>query len=287
MDVIIISNGLGNQLFQYALYFARKQQNKHTFFIYVLTEGINQHNGYELGRAFNIESKNRLIQRVLLYLFNARRKRSLWGKLIRHITKIVDENDEFDYKETLFRKRKGLIVYYRGGWPSEKYFIHYKEILRNNLIYNDKLLSLNALRWKNKIINTENSVSVHVRRGDYLNFWQWQGIADEDYYDKAIRYLKNKYNSLTFYVFSDDIAWCKSKWMDKSFVFVDSNVGADSWQDLFLQSLCKHHINANSTFSWWGAWLTNKIGEVIVPAMFRNDKVMKDIYPSNWIKINK
>lgn len=139
-----------------------------------------------------------------------------------------------------------------------------------------------------RIIET-NSVSIHIRRGDYLseiNQGLYGGICTEMYYAKAITYICNKIDQPSFFVFSNEIDWVKNNVDIPNPTYIDFNNGADSWQDMFLMSQCKHNIIANSSFSWWGAWLnrnTNKI--VITPSRFINLEEDSDIIPDAWIRI--
>ena len=139
-----------------------------------------------------------------------------------------------------------------------------------------------------KTIRETNSVSIHVRRGDYLMEIGWD-TCNLEYYNKAIKYIEQILPHCTFYVFSDDILWCMKNLTNKyNFIYVDWNKGNDSWQDMYLMSQCKNNIIANSTFSWWGAWLNNNPQKIVItPSIWFNDRNPNDcdIIPDNWIKI--
>ena len=147
----------------------------------------------------------------------------------------------------------------------------------------------NNLEIINKIKNC-NSVSVHIRRGDYLidtNYRMFGGICDENYYAEAFKIIKKYVQNPTFFIFSDDIEWSKMHICQKeNCYFVTINKKEDSWKDMFLMSICKHNIIANSTFSWWGAYLNkNKSAIVISPDIFIKTDINSDIYKENWIKL--
>ena len=141
------------------------------------------------------------------------------------------------------------------------------------------------------ILSDDNSVSLHIRRGDYLSIpassiRQPGGIATIEYYKKAIEYMLSIKPQSTFYVFSNEIEWCKKVFDGLKMVFIDCNRKNYSWRDMYLMSICRHHIIANSTFSWWGAWLCKHKGSItICPERFIQKYETKDIYPENWIKI--
>lgn len=138
-----------------------------------------------------------------------------------------------------------------------------------------------------KNINQENTVSVHVRRGDYQSpaFIDTLGkCCDIGYYIRAIDYMKKQVDSPRFVVFSDDMEWAKSNLPLNNAIYVVHNTGADSWQDMYLMSLCKHNIIANSSFSWWGAWLNeNEKKIVIAPEYWWGDWKCKDVVPDSWM----
>ena len=135
----------------------------------------------------------------------------------------------------------------------------------------------------------KNSISIHIRRGDYLHpkFNHLYGnICTIEYYKEAITILQQKYANLHFYIFSDDISWVKENLPIVPSTYIDWNKKEDSWQDMYLMSQCKHNIIANSSFSWWGAWLNNNPNKtVICPSRFMNLNQQSDIVPEDWIQI--
>lgn len=178
--------------------------------------------------------------------------------------------------------------FFLGYWQTEKYFCHIEKEIQATFEFKRELLSPETARFLRRIIET-NSVSIHIRRGDYLseiNQGLYGGICTEMYYAKAITYICNKIDQPSFFVFSNEIDWVKNNVDIPNPTYIDFNNGADSWQDMFLMSQCKHNIIANSSFSWWGAWLnrnTNKI--VITPSRFINLEEDSDIIPDTWIRI--
>ncbi len=135
------------------------------------------------------------------------------------------------------------------------------------------------------------AVGVHIRRGDYLsnaNAAQTFAAVPQTYYTQAMAYIRDRVDNPTFFVFSDDIAWCKT-FLDDTCEFVDINYGAESYNDMRLMSLCQHNIIANSTFSWWGAWLNAHPGKIVIApkAWFKNEvaNANQERYPAEWIQL--
>ena len=142
-----------------------------------------------------------------------------------------------------------------------------------------------------KIKNSQ-SVGLHIRRSDYIineSVLNYHGVCPPSYYFSGLEKIKEKTKNLELFVFSDDIAWCKQNLIfDLPCTYIDHNTGEKSFEDMRLMSLCKHNIIANSSFSWWGAWLNANPSKIVVaPTKWFNDLAnqSQDIYPPNWIKI--
>jgi hypothetical protein len=137
-------------------------------------------------------------------------------------------------------------------------------------------------------IITHNSVALHVRRGDYLtntSAANYHGVCSLLYYQKAIDLLSSQYSNLYFYVFSDDIKWAESNLtIPFPTTFIGHNFGDQSFQDLRLISRCKHQIIANSSFSWWGAWLNSYENKTVIAPKkwFLNNKKTESLFPPSW-----
>jgi hypothetical protein len=298
MNIILIHGGLGNQMSQYAFFIAKKVYTPRTIFNSYIERRQNAHYGYELERVFGIpDNKGFIIDsivrytRKLLYL----KDKPLLKYLIRSIIFISNtfgihlilDNEDLKFDQRFLEIHAGLNVY-SGTWLSEKYFKEVEVNIKN--IFSFDLNKLN--KQSRSIINrikTCNSVSLHVRRGDFMepfNITKHGNVCSLNYYYDAIKYICAIIESPCFFVFSDDIMWVKENLHLNNAVFIDWNTGYDSWQDMCLISLCKHNINANSTFSWWGAWLNNNPQKiVIVPRFFLCGLNFSDDYPENWIKL--
>jgi hypothetical protein len=179
--------------------------------------------------------------------------------------------------------------YITGYFASEKYFKNIEKDIRQEFTLR-KHFSDNAQYLQKGILNS-NSISIHIRRGDYISnatTKNFHGTCDLSYYKSGITYLKTRISKPAYYIFSDDIAWAKNNLpIKKRVIYVSDTIKYD-YEEMMLMSLCRYNIIANSTFSWWGAWLNkyhNKI--VIAPKRWFNDASVdtKDLYLSDWLKI--
>ena len=193
-------------------------------------------------------------------------------------------------------------AYLTGYFQSEKYFKGIESKVRDAFRFSDKIWEniplemIHKIRDYQKRIDSVTSVSIHVRRGDYLeNSEAYGGICTEDYYKKAIEYIKGRFPDAVFFVFSNDPKWAKD-WIDEKyasecnnncFEIIDGTSEDTGYLDLFLMSRCRHYILANSSFSWWGAWLNASPEKTVVaPSKWFNHQDCKDIYMEEMIKIS-
>lgn len=293
MIFIHLKGGIGNQLFQYALYEKYKYLGKD---VYMYDDPIrndgNQHNGIEISRVFGIDYK-RIPEEIDLKEYMKEEPYKLYIRaknIIKTLTGRCHYEYDFSYKANYYRWDNCFLD---GYWQSPKYFEDISDIIRHKLCFvniNEDINENIANRKVLQAIEDTTSVSVHVRRGDYLlseNENTFGNICTLDYYKKAVDYLKNRSEELTWFIFSDDIDWCM-----KHFDFIDNkqfvvgNRGKLSYLDMYLMSKCKYNIVANSSFSWWGAWLNknpNKI--VIAPNRWINNNQRVDIWDKDWIRI--
>ena len=176
--------------------------------------------------------------------------------------------------------------YYDGYWQSYKYLSDieiapYKEISKKNFLVDKETQAT-------KILSNE-SISIHIRRGDYLSIKKNSeifSVCDMSYYEKAILYITQRLPKPNFFIFSDDIDWAQRNFFGQQFYFIDGNIPSE---DMHLMSLCKHNIIANSTFSWWAAWLnSNKNKIVIAPKQWYIgplNKSTENLIPNSWIRM--
>lgn len=288
MKIVNIIGGLGNQMFQYALYIALKETYKDECIKIdtSLFRGYNKHNGFELDRIFNISYETASLKDLLRLNFPFMNYR-IW-QIGRRITpnrkSTYKENKKISFDKNVFQKDKDF--YYDGYWQNENYFIKFRDKVLETFSSKELL----DIRNQELVIEIEkgNSASIHFRRGDYVGNKIYKNICDEEYYQRAIKILSKEKKIDKFYVFSDDIEWAISI-MNKSqqeYIPITWNKGKDSYKDMIVMSKCKHNIIANSSFSWWGAWLNkNEEKIVIAPKVWNNVNKEQEVVPNNWIKI--
>ena len=181
---------------------------------------------------------------------------------------------DFSYQEIIYHPYMCLYGYFQ----SEKYFFKNSNKIRDLFSIDGK--SYDIINGKYSFILDKNPISMHVRRGDYLKFKDTHPPCSVEYYNQAISSFSE---SSIFLVISDDIEWCKENFLGDKFYFVEGN---EDYIDLYLMSLCKNNIIANSSFSWWAAWLNrNKEKIVIAPEKWFGNEVQyntDNLLPSSW-----
>jgi len=289
MNIVRIFAGLGNQLFQYAFFRALQSNFPDTKMDISEFKYRKHHNGYELERLFNIQpvystkEENDALADYSKDLFSEIRrkifcmKRKCSGKLI------IEGKQNYNATELLALQN----AYFIGYWQSEKYFKSIEDSLRKELTFKSVLDDQNLAIAED--INTCNSVAIHVRRGDYLKSRRRDScgtVCSLAYYNRAIEQICSQVANPRFFIFSDDKEWVKENLLIENAVYVDINSRLDSYKDMQLMSLCKHNIIANSSFSWWGAWLNNNPNKVVLaPSIWMRNMNYADVLPDSWIKI--
>lgn len=259
-----------------------------------LFEGYSLHNGYELERVFDIDSRI-ATSRELKKMIGWRATR-LGRKILRYKRmSFLAGRSYFIEGAPAFNEKVFCVpqnCYLSGYWQSERYFSNeYANLIRNQFTFKTPLSGINS-EIADKIASC-NSVSLHIRRGDYVSNSATNdrhGTCPVTYYENAMSYIEKNVDSPTYFVFSDDINWVKqSLKFQNPYYFVSHNVGLESYNDMRLMSFCKHNIIANSSFSWWGAWLNTNTGrQVIAPNVWMKGMSI-DIdsrIPSAWIKLD-
>lgn len=274
LSIIKYNGGLGNQMFQYAFYLQLKKRHPLDVFLFDVEQSQWWHNGFELDGIFHLDCHK-----------NARNYR----RIKRHFSGLLDQFHTIKQDHSLEYSKEimdysYLFSQYEGYWQSEKYFLPVEQDVRKSFTFDIELLN-NGTRTIAQEIKGKETVSVHIRRGDYLTFSGF-GVCSIDYYMRAMSFITEKIHDPLFLFFSDDMSWVKENISYSNAIYVSCNQGADSWQDMYLMSRCTHNIIANSSFSWWGAWLNenrNKI--VIAPTRWFNYSPNYDIIPQDWITL--
>jgi hypothetical protein len=287
---ILIKGGLGNQMSQYAYYLSLKKRLGDKIFPLYSSENYYPI-AIELKSVFDKISclyvRSRSLE-FLAKLYSTKKYYYIINPIKYILNKIgfnvIHENYRYDFKE-LSLDQKGLINLICGGWHCEEYFKDISEELTIQYEFDIEKLNLKTKNISKELMNC-NSVSIHVRRKDYeLPSSIFGGIADLNYYKNAINTICLNIDNPIFYIFSDDLEWVKKNLQIKA-NYIDWNLSEESWQDMYLMSICKNNIICNSTFSWWGAWLNKNDKKIVIcPNRFINTSNSNGIYPSSWLRI--
>lgn len=288
MIVVKLMGGLGNQMFQYAagrqLALKRQTELKLDLSWFDNVEAINTSRPYELN-AYPIKASSAKTNELVLA--QGKTSRTLFGKVFTRKLTAFNEPDQTFYPNVLSLPDNTYLV---GYWQNEGYF---KDI-REQLLLELKPKKLSKYSKEVLIqIGGSPSVALHVRRGDYVSNKhanKFHGLAPVDYYKKALVMLEKNIGEYRQFVFSDDIDWCRANLpLAKDAVFVGGNGLERACEDIFLMQNCNHNIIANSSFSWWGAWLNDNPAKIVIAPKqwFQNQESNKDadIVPRAWIRL--
>lgn len=286
MIIIKLKGGLGNQMFQYACAKHLAERNND-----ILKLDLGWYRG---GIAAGDTVRSYGLDRFAISAQEASKdeirssggRPSAAARLIKKIINRLRPIDSYIFDPKIL-ERKGD-AYLEGFFQSERYFKDIEFIIRNEFQLKD--IMGRAAHAVSEEIERSNAVGIHVRRGDYVSSESasaFHGICSPEYYRMAIERISRQVDSPTFFVFSDDIEWVKEHIEIPNAVYVSNDNIAD-YEELILMSKCKHNIIANSSFSWWGAWLNanqNKI--VIAPKQWVTDPRVdtRDAVPEGWIRI--
>jgi len=279
--------GLGNQLFQYSA--ARQVSIRHGCELVIDHHWFSHPRPGETPRALELTQypvAMRLATQIELLQWWPMRSR--WGQHLKPLMPMNLVREQGDALNTSVLSA-GSNSYLIGFWQSEAYFAD----IREQLITELTPLALPGPEDESILerMRQGDSVSVHVRRGDYVSLASasaYHGLCSLEYYRKAIAYVAERLHAPSLFVFSDDPDWTKANLQSPyPTCYVDHNPPAKAFQDLRLMSMCRHHILANSSFSWWGAWLSrNADGMVIAPERwYAIDRPTPDLIPSRWMRM--
>lgn len=293
MNKILIYGGLGNQMFQYAFCLAQKEHDVEAEISFSDFFFKDHHNGFNLAEAFTLDFTpyQQLMFLVMTYgswiyrnkvVSYALRRLSNWYR--HRYYEVYEESREFEYDDNAMRQNNRLMI---GTWQVERYFREMEGRLKDAFAFRVPRDARNRALMDD--IRSCNAVSIHVRRGDYLSS-EWAAthsvIRSAAYYHNALNYLETLVGDPHYFIFSDDISWAKKNLQMPNCTYIDHNVGKDSYIDLYLMSLCKHNIIANSTFSWWAAWLNRNPDKIVImPERWLNHRSCEGIFPADWVKM--
>lgn len=292
MIIVRLIGGIGNQMFQYAVGRALSCKNKDELKLDVSCFVYERFRKYDLG-ALNISENFATAEEATELKFGKpallrKLKRKISGDARKPAPSYVKE-EHFYYDPRILQLKGNL--YLEGYWQSEKYFADIGDIIRNDFSFKECSAGRNLEIAQ--LIEKSESVAVHVRRGDYITdkaAIEILGACSSQYYNAAMDMMIEDISNPHFFIFSDDIAWAKHNLSAAPDIsFVSNEAGSNEYDDLRLMSLCKHIIIANSSFSWWGAWLNRNPGKkVIAPARWFEapDYDTRDLCPESWQRID-
>lgn len=285
MIIIEASGGLGNQMFQYALYKKLESLNKDVVFdtsFFRSKQGLRE---LEIG-VFGVQYRS-ISDREVAYI----RGYGYQDSIIDKIKYKLKPSKYCIYRDSIESFQPEVLemedAYLCGYWQSEKYFKDIREVILKEFTFPIQAVKSNVKLTDQ--MKLENSVSIHVRRSDYLteqNLKVYGNICTEKYYSNAINYIEGIIDNPHYYVFTDDLQWAKEYFKGDNYTIVSENRGKDSYIDMYLMSQCKHNIIANSSFSWWGAWLNqNPDKKVLAPKKWFHNHEKEEIVCEDWIRI--
>ena len=279
--VIQLSGGMGNQMFQYALYLQLKALGKN-----VKIDDITEYEGRNarpirlsvFDATYNVPTEVEMKCLTDSYVdMVSKIRRKLTG---RKTAAYIEKSQLYD--STVLEMDRAYLI---GCWQSEKYFGNIKEEVRNAFTFKNIELSKEMQSYKNAMENS-NSVSIHIRRGDYLQVDEvYGGICTEEYYEKAMKYMEDEMPDCHFFIFTNDVPWVKEHMAGDNVTVVEGNNEDAGYIDMYLMTCCKHYILANSSFSWWGCYLNPSLDKkVIAPKIWANGRDCRDIYTEEMVK---
>lgn len=296
MIIISIFGGLGNQMFQYACgkAIAEKLGVDLKLDVSLLANKTECENftirDYELG-VFEIKDEIISVNEVRKFipdLWSCTKAELLKYKLIRLLNRnhYYFEKRKYQFEPQINQLKDNSYIY--GYFQTEKYFSNIKNELLQAFNLKDKLnLQNEKLKYQ---LQNENSVSIHIRRGDYHN--SPFNLLELSYYQQAIKLITEQVNNPKFYIFTNDYNWAEEQFdsVNINKIIITHNRLENSFLDMILMSYCKHNICANSSFSWWGAWLNQHADKIVIAPKqwFKNQEhtlSTYDMIPENWLQI--
>ena len=291
MIIVRINGGLGNQLFQYAA--GRNLSERLGVELKLDVSGFDNHELRDYGlNNFNIKEVTATKEEVKSLIVNNVRHpilAKLFPKSSKYGMSYIKEKPLFKYNKSYSRLTDNMML--EGYWQNEKYFKDIESIIRSDFSLKTPMVGKSSELEED--IKNSHSVAIHIRRGDYASDQKVKsqfGLCSLDYYKNAVQYIEKEVGGdLSFFIFSDDPQWAKDNLnLNHRATVVDHNGADKCFEDMTLMSLCKHQVIANSTFSWWGAWLNSNSEKVVIAPKnwFTTDKYdTSDLIPKDWKKV--
>jgi len=283
MIVVKIKCGLGNQMFQYAL--GRRLSLDWKDELKVDLSWFDNIKKGDIPRALEIDDfsvvLNQATEKEIIQAMP-----NFFSRMIDKIRGRLNRNHFYRFYPGLLKKKKNIFL--DGYFQSYKYFDSIRETLVKEFSLKNGY-SKDGQELKKEIEQAGQSVALHVRRGDFATVRKdYNGLCDLAYYEKALSIIKNKHANIKLFIFSDDIEWAKENLKFNEPMVFGSAPSLNSAEEISLMGLCKHQITANSTFSWWSAWLNQNPQKIVItPSVWlvAADIKTDSLLPPEWIKI--
>lgn len=289
MIIVKIWEGLGNQLFQYAFARNLQMQGKE---VYLDSDFSAKASVLQHKREYRLNNLNISIQEasnVQKQKFHYLQNENVEDKIIDILEKIgiwkyrrIEQKTPFDYNTKYFCTFKNCYV--KGWFQNPKYFVGMRDVLLKDISPKYKIKIKSSLK---QLIECDQVVAVHIRRGDYVRCHVCMNMC---YYRDAMKYIYNHIKQPFFLFFSDDMKWVHNYFgNNNNFFYIDDFGKFADFEELFIMSRCKNIIIANSTFSWWAAWLNRKENRIVIAPKKWNKSISVEetnqLIPSEWIRI--
>lgn len=291
MIIDVIQGGLGNQMFEYAYGYVMAKENKEPLLLDISHYRINRERE-PLLLLFKIPWEENISYQyfpkklwsfwieVLYHMVHAKLTKSIYREYKKGHSRKVQWIEEKSKEYSVYKREKkfshGVLL---GFWQNENYFIKYREELLQQ--FKPKHNYEKEVQELLEDIEKEESVSLHIRRGDYLRL---NISMSMDYYKNAVKYIEGKVKEPKFYIFSDDMDWVKEHLpLSHNAAYVNLHTKTKDIDEMMLMSACKHNIIANSTYSWWGAWLGNREGKIVIAP--KDGFITETMIPKDWVKL--
>jgi len=300
MIIVNIKNGLGNQMFQYA--FGKVLETKYGEKVWfdLMRDGEDKTPLVSDLDVFQIEPILEVSQKlvepfkpfsVAYYRIHKKYLAYIYFKIRRMVqpNRLITERFPAEYTRFFENLNSRKKYYFLGFWQNASYYTGFEDKIRKLFLPKDNSVYQSALAREISQSRFE-TVSLHIRRGDYLTAGFIEPVNEKYIYD-ALNLIRARLKNPFFYIFTDDPHWVKENLViAKSFKVVEGNEGKNSYKDIILMSLCQHNIIANSSFSWWGAWLNAYAGKIVIaPKKWystpERDQGSAFITPKEWIRL--
>jgi len=289
-----LMGGLGNQMFQYAAGRALALRTASSLKLDLSGFGVDDRRRFELDK-FPIQAVPATKEELAAFGAAGVARSSRLARVAGRVWDMLRPSNSHIYREPHFHFDRSAVnlqppVFLFGHWQSEKYFSDCADAIRRELTPSASLDPENAAMAAR--IDSANAVSVHVRRGDYADnpaTNRYHGTCTVDYYQRAVAYVSERIQTAHAFVFSDDHTWaCRNLQFAIPTTFININGAAEGFRDMQLMLRCRHHVIANSSFSWWGAWLSPHAEKMVVAprrwfSATTNDT--RDLIPQGWIRL--